>query len=141
MDTPKIQKASITTYKLYAQPQISQKLLDGAFVDVESWLVEKTVETFSKKENKAFIKGEGTLQPKGILAYDNGNSYNKTEQVKTDKLDSDSIMILYYSLNEYYSKNASFLINRSTLKDVRLLKSQTGQYFWQPSCRLKLQIL
>ncbi|MDG7055306.1 MAG: phage major capsid protein [Wolbachia endosymbiont of Menacanthus eurysternus] len=136
-DTPKIQKISITTYELYAQPQISQKLLDDAFVDVESWLVEKIAETFSKEENEAFIKGEGTFQPKGILAYDDGNSYNKIEQVKTNKLDSDSIMILYYSLNEYYSKNASFLMNRSTLKDVRLLKSQTGQYLWQPSLSLE----
>ncbi|MFP3032958.1 MAG: phage major capsid protein, partial [Wolbachia sp.] len=136
-DTPKIQKISVTTYELYAQPQISQKLLDDAFVDVESWLVEKIAETFSKEESEAFIKGEGTFQPKGILAYENGNSYNKIEQVKTEKLDSDSIMMLYYSLDEYYSKNASFLINRSTLKDIRLLKSQTGQYLWQPSLSLE----
>ncbi len=137
-DTPKIQKISITTYELYAQPQISQKLLDDAFVDVESWLVEKIAETFSKEESEAFIKGEDTFQPKGILAYENGNSYNKIEKVKTEKLDSDSTMMLYYSLDEYYSKNASFLMNRSTLKDVMLLKSkETGQYLWQPSLSLK----
>lgn len=46
-------------------------------------------------------------------------------------------MILYYSLNEYYARNASFLMNRSTLKNVRLLKSEaTGQYLWQPSLSL-----
>ncbi|RDD35697.1 putative phage phi-C31 gp36 major capsid-like protein [Wolbachia endosymbiont of Cylisticus convexus] len=130
--TPKIQKISITTYELYAQPQISQKLLDDAFVNVESWLVEKVAETFSKKENEAFIKGDGTFQPKGILAYE-----DKIEQIKADELDSDAIMILYYSLNEHYSKNASFLMNRNTLKDVRLLKSETGQYLWQPSLSLE----
>lgn len=53
-----------------------------------------------------------------ILTYENGNSYNKIEQVKTEKLDSDSIMMLYYSLDEYYSKNASFLMNRSTLNNI-----------------------
>ncbi|APR97934.1 phage major capsid protein [Wolbachia endosymbiont of Folsomia candida] len=136
-ETPKIKKISITTYELYAQPQISQKLLDDAFVDVESWLVEKVVETFSTEENEAFIKGNGTLQPKGILTYEDGKNYGEIEQVKSGKLDSDSIMILYYSLNEYYSKNASFLMNRSTLKDVRLLKSQSGQYLWQPSLSLE----
>lgn len=136
-DTPKIQKISITTYELYAQPQISQRLLDDAFVDVESWLVEKVVETFSMKENDAFIKGDGTFQPKGILKYGDGSSYNQIEQVKNSALDSDSIMVLYYSLNEYYARNASFLMNRSTLKDVRLLKSkETGQYLWQPSLSL-----
>ncbi|WP_341808448.1 phage major capsid protein [Wolbachia endosymbiont (group E) of Neria commutata] len=136
-ETPKIQKIRITTYELYAQPQISQKLLDDAFVDVESWLVEKIVETFSTKENEAFIKGDGTFQPKGILSYNDGTSYDEIDQVKNDKLDSDAITILYYSLNEYYSKNASFLMNRSTLKDVRLLKSESGQYLWQPSLSLE----
>lgn len=130
--TPKIQKISITTYELYAQPQISQKLLDDAFVNVEGWLVEKIAEAFSKKENEAFIKGDGTFQPRGILTYE-----DKIKQLKTDKLDSDAIMKLYYSLNEYYSKNASFLMNRSTLKDVRLFKSGTGQYLWQPSLSLE----
>ncbi len=90
--------------------------------------MEKIAETFSKEESEALIKGEGTFQPKGILAYENGNSYNKIEQVKTEKLDGDSIMMLYYSLDEYYSKNASFLMNRSTLKNIRLLRSQEGQY-------------
>ncbi|WCR53102.1 MAG: hypothetical protein PG981_000124 [Wolbachia endosymbiont of Ctenocephalides orientis wCori] len=136
-DTPKIQKIPITTYELYAQPQISQKLLDDAFVNVESWLVEKVVETFSMKENEAFIKGDGTFQPKGILSYEDGKSYNKIEQIKNSALDSDSIMVLYYSLNEYYARNASFLMNRSTLKDVRLLKTKEGgQYLWQPSLLL-----
>ncbi|QOD38867.1 phage major capsid protein [Candidatus Wolbachia massiliensis] len=136
-DTPKIQKISITTYELYAQPQISQKLLDDAFVDVESWLVEKIAEIFSMKESEAFIKGDGTFQPKGILAYEDGNSHNKIERVKTNKLDSDAIMILYYSLDEYYFKNASFLMNRSTLKDIGLLKSEAGQYLWQPTLSLE----
>lgn len=137
-NTPTIQEISIATYELYAQPQISQKLLDDAFVDVESWLVEKVVETFSMKENEAFIKGNGTFQPKGILSYEDGKSYDKIEQVKNSALDSDSIMVLYYSLNEYYSRNASFLMNRSTLKAVRLLKSteRGGQYLWQPSLSL-----
>lgn len=52
-DTPKIQKISITTYELHAQPQISQKLLDDAFVDVESCLVEKISETFSKEKKRS----------------------------------------------------------------------------------------
>ncbi len=111
----------------------SQKLLDDTFVDVESWLVEKVAGIFSTKESEAFIKGDGTFQPKGILSYEDGNSYNKIEQVEAEKLDGNAIMKSCYSLNEYYSKIASFLMNRSILKDVRLFKSQTCQYLWQPS--------
>ncbi|MDM8334956.1 hypothetical protein [Wolbachia pipientis] len=44
-------------------------------------------------------------------------------------LDSDAIMMLYYSMDKYYFKNASFLINISTLKDTRLLKPQQVNIF------------
>ncbi|MDN5247798.1 MAG: phage major capsid protein [Wolbachia endosymbiont of Tyrophagus putrescentiae] len=132
-DTPQVRKISISTHELYAQPQISQRLLDDAFVNVESWLMDKIVETFNAKENEAFIKGDGIFQPKGILRY----SDEEITQVKTSKLDSEAIMTLYYSLNEYHSRNAAFLMNRSTLKDIRLLKSETtDQYLWQPSLSL-----
>lgn len=133
--TPQVKKISIMTYELYAQPQISQRLLDDAFVDVESWLIEKVSETFGTKENEAFIKGDGTFQPKGILVYND----DEIEQITNKQLDSDAITTLYYSLNEYYAKNASFLMNRSTLKNIRLLKSSsTGQYLWQPSLSLNV---
>ncbi|WP_168464866.1 phage major capsid protein [Wolbachia endosymbiont of Ctenocephalides felis wCfeT] len=136
-ETPRAQRISITTYELYAQPQISQKLLDDAFVDVESWLVGKIVETFGAKKNQAFIKGKGTFEPKGILSYDPGESYNTIEQFTEENLYSDAIISLYYALNEHYSKNASFLMSRRRLKDIRLLKySGTGQYMWQPSLSL-----
>ncbi|HCE59280.1 MAG TPA: phage major capsid protein [Wolbachia sp.] len=132
--TPQVKKISIMTYELYAQPQISQRLLDDAFVDVESWLIDNVAETFGTKENAAFIKGNGSFQPKGILAYD-----DEIEKVTNNQLDSDAITTLYYSLNEYYAKNASFLMNRSTLKSIRLLKSSsTGQYLWQPSLSLNV---
>ncbi|VVC30940.1 Phage major capsid protein, HK97,Phage capsid [Cinara cedri] len=133
--TPQVKKISIMTYELYAQPQISQRLLDDAFVDVESWLIEKVAETFGTKENEAFIKGNGNFQPKGILAYND----DEVEPLTNKQLDSDAITTLYYSLNEYYAKNASFLMNRSTLKSIRLLKSNsTGQYLWQPSLSLNV---
>lgn len=91
--TPQVKKISIMTYELYAQPQISQRLLDDAFVDVESWLIDNVAETFGTKENAAFINGNGSFQPKGILAYD-----DEIEKVTNNQLDSDAITTLYYSL-------------------------------------------
>lgn len=136
-NTQKFKNIKITTYELYAQPQITQKLLDDAFVNIEAWLVDKLVEAFSAKENEAFIKGDGKTQPQGILSYKNGKNQGEVEQIESEKLNSDAIVILYYSLNEYYAKNASFLMNRSVLQEVRLLKlEKSEQYLWQPGLSL-----
>ncbi|WP_339046073.1 phage major capsid protein [Candidatus Mesenet endosymbiont of Agriotes lineatus] len=135
--TQKFKNIKITTYELYAQPQITQKLLDDAFVNIEAWLVGKLVEAFSAKENEAFIKGDGKTQPQGILSYKNSKKQGEVEQIESEKLNSDAVVKLYYSLNESYAKNASFLMNRSVLQEVRLLKlEQSSQYLWQPGLSL-----
>lgn len=42
-------------------------------------------------------------------------------------------MELYYKLKEDYATRATFLVNRSVVQAVRLLKeTTTGQYLWQP---------
>ncbi|XGA08847.1 MAG: phage major capsid protein [Wolbachia endosymbiont of Xenopsylla cheopis] len=136
-NTQKFKNIKITTYELYAQPQITQKLLDDAFVNIEAWLVDKLVEAFSAKENEAFIKGDGKTQPQGILSYKNSKKQGEVEQIESEKLNSDAIVKLYYSLSESYAKNASFLMNRSVLQEVRLLKlEQSSQYLWQPGLSL-----
>ena len=73
-DTPQIAKATITAHELYAQPKATQKLVDDSAIDIELWLSEKVSEVFTRLENKAFIDGDGSGQPKGILDYAAGTS-------------------------------------------------------------------
>ena len=40
---------------------------------------------------------------------------------------------LFYSLNSAYRKNAVWLLNDSTMKNIRKLKDSNGQYLWQPA--------
>ncbi|MEZ5691493.1 MAG: phage major capsid protein [Rickettsiales bacterium] len=135
--TPTIAKKSISTFELYAQPKATQKLVDDSAIDIESWLAGKIADIFSRKENTAFISGDGTTQPKGILTYTAGTSWGEIEQVNSGvdgALTADSIINLFYSLKDAYTKRASFLMNRTVVQSVRLLKqSGTGQYLWQPS--------
>lgn len=42
---------------------------------------------------------------------------------------------LFYSLKPPYRINASFVTNDSTLKILRKIKDNTGQYIWQPSVK------
>jgi HK97 family phage major capsid protein len=135
-DTPQFGKRNIPVFEMYAQPKATQKLVDDAAIDIEAWLAEKVAEVFSRLENTAFISGNGTAAPKGILSYAAGTAWGQIEQVNSGasaEVTADGLVRLYYSLKESYAANATFLMRRNVLQSVRLLKeATTNQYLWQP---------
>ena len=46
---------------------------------------------------------------------------------------ADELMDLYYSLKSPYRKKSVWVLNDSTIKAIRKLKDNNGQYLWQPS--------
>lgn len=137
-NTPQVGKRTIYVHELYAQPKATQKLLDDAAIDVEGWIAEKVADIFARKEAEAFISGDGTGKPRGILSYTAGTSWGQIEQVNSGangSFDGDDLVDLFFRLKEPYMKGASFLMNRSVVKTARLLKDATSgsnQYLWQP---------
>lgn len=127
---------TIDTFELYAQPQATQKLVDDASIDIEKWIATKVADKMARLEASAFISGNGTTQPKGILTYTAGTSFGQIQQVPTGTsavVTADSLIQLYYALKDEYARNASFLMHRNTIQAVRLLKeATTNQYLWQP---------
>ena len=134
--TPTIAKRNIPTNELYAQPKATQKLIDDAAIDVEGWLAGKIADIFSRTQNTAFVAGSGVGQPRGLLTYASGTSWNQIQQIgsgTSGQVTADSLITLFYSLKDAYMRRATFLMNRTTLQQVRLLKTTTNQYLWQPS--------
>lgn len=134
--SPTLAKRNIPTHELYAQPKATQKLVDDAAIDIESWLSHKIADIFSRKENTAFISGTGVGQPRGILTYAAGTNWGQIQQVGSGSsatVTPDSLITLFYSLKDAYTRRASFLMNRTIVQSVRLLKqATTNQYLWQP---------
>lgn len=135
-NTPTLKKEIIPVHELYAFPQATQKLLDDAAVNLEAWLTGKVSEKFARDEATAFISGNGTNKPKGILAYASGTSFGQVERqaaAGASALVADDMINLQQLLKEGYQMNASFLINRLIIGTLRKLKDVTsGQYIWQP---------
>ncbi len=112
-------KISIPLHDLYGQIEVTQRLLDDVEIDIEAWIADELVKSFSKIENQAFINGNGDGQPQGILAKDSG-----VESSQGDKITADVLANLFFSLKEQYSKNAKFLMHRSTLKAMSSLRAE-----------------
>ena len=134
--SPTLAKRNIPTNELYAQPKATQKLVDDSAIDIEAWLSKKIADIFARKENTAFVGGNGVGQPRGLLTYAAGTSWGKIEQVNSGTngaVTSDALINLFYSLKDAYARNATFLMNRTVVQSVRLLKqATTNQYMWQP---------
>lgn len=136
-DTAQINKIIIPAHELYAKPKASQKLLDDANVNVEAWLSGKVTEKFARDEATAFINGSGFNKPKGILSYAaTSEGFDKVQVTRTanaTSLDGNDYIGVQSTLKEAYQMNASWLINRLIVGEIRKLKDTTsGQYIWQP---------
>ena len=131
--TPKLMKRFIKTHELYAQPKATQKLIDDAKVDVEAWLADKIADTFASLENEAFIHGDGDSKPFGFLNAAVDSDKDKGIKRLTSAIDGDSLIQFVTMLDSRYHENAKFLMNPTTLADIRSLKTKDGRYIWSPS--------
>ena len=131
-----LSKITIKAHELVAQPKVSQKLLDDASINIEEWLAYRLAEQFAQKEEEAFLKGTGDTnnQPTGITNYTSGIDITTSISKTNGGIDAKDIISLYYSLKEQYVGRASFVMPRSAVSAIRMLKDSTsGAYLWQPA--------
>ena len=67
-DTPTYSERSSTPFEIYANPPVSQTLLEDAAFDVETELNEAIAEEFAAQENTKFFTGSGTGEVQGLLS-------------------------------------------------------------------------
>jgi len=119
-DTPTIDKRVIPVHEMYAEPRATQKLLDDAIVDMESWLANKVVGKFGRTEATAFVSGTGATQPTGILTNTTtGTSYDADDvQIVASATQGAvayaDLIDVQNALKEAYHANATWLFKRST---------------------------
>ena len=136
-NVPQLARAGITWGEIYANPKASYRLLDDALFNVESWYSQKVAETFADYEEEAFLTGNGTNKPKGLLSYDFAATKDTTrdfgtfEKITSATLTADTIIDLYYSLRQVYrGNNTAWLMNPSTIQALRKLKDGNQNYIW-----------
>ncbi len=132
--TPDIGKKTIHAHEVYAEPRVTQKLLDDAGFDVERWLSGKVAERFARAEATAFVAGTGVGQPRGIDTYPSGTASGQIQQVNSGTsgaVTADGLMDLVYSIKGPYTRNARFMAARLTIRDIRKLKDGEGNYLWE----------
>ncbi len=132
------------THELYANPGATQTLLDDNSVDLAEWLADEVSMEFAEQEGDAFVNGDGSEKPRGLLSYPtvaNDNwSWGRLGYIASGAAGdfaasdpSDAFIDMIYGLRRGYRQNARWLMNDLTTARIRKFKDGQGNYLWQPS--------
>ena len=125
-------QVSISAYKLGTLIKVSEELLNDSAFNLESYISKEFARRIGSKEEDAFFNGDGVGKPTGIFNSTGGAEIGVTA-AKTDTITADELIDLFYSLKAPYRKKAVWFLNDSTVKIIRKLKDNNGNYLWQPA--------
>lgn len=130
-DDDTFSQVNIDAHKVGTIIKVSEELLNDSAFNLESYFAQEFARRIGTKEEDAFINGNGSSKPTGILV-----SAEVGVTAASDKtITADELIDLFYSLKGSYRRNAVWVLNDSTVKVIRKLKDENGQYIWQPALK------
>ena len=119
---------SIGAYKLGTAIRVSEELLNDSAFDLESYIAGEFARRIGTKEEEAFLTGDGKNKPTGVFP-----SAELGVTANGASITFDDVIDLYHSLRIPYLRKAVWLLNDATIKALRKVKDNNGNYIWQPS--------
>ena len=127
-------QVNLDAHKVGTLIKVSEELLNDSAFDLEGYMRSEFARRIGDKEEAAFLAGNGTHKPTGLLNSTGGAQVGLTAASAT-AISADEIIDLFHSLKAPYRKKAIWILNDSTIKLIRKLKDGNGQYLWQPGIR------
>jgi HK97 family phage major capsid protein len=133
--TAKLGKITVVAQELKTDIKVTSRALDD-IVNIQSWIQNKTNDKLFRTENSAFVKGDGSIKPKGFLSYDAWANQGVYERHKLEErksginggISADSLIDLQSDLYELYQPNAIWVMKRKTWAEIIKSKSGSGDY-------------
>lgn len=130
---------SLSAYANSRAMKVSWQLLQDAAFDLEAYTRQQFGLSTGVLENTAYVVGDGSSKPTGITTQTSAGVTlpNSTAGVTGFSTSgtytgADGLIALKYSVLSPYRRNASWLVNDSTVAKIAQLKDTTNQYIWQP---------
>ena len=111
--------------------------------DVQDWFTREAGAALGAAEMAAIISGNGTNKPNGFLnvapeaAADGSRTQGALKFITSGSAaafsDSDRLIETEYDLQAKHRTNARWVMNSSTVGQVRMMKDSAGRYLWNES--------
>ena len=144
--TPGFQEVIPPFGEIFANPAVTQAMLDDGFFNVEDFLAENIAAEFAFQEGAAFVNGDGVNKPKGFLVGtpvttgDASRAFGTLQYIPTGVAGAfpasdpaDILLDLVDSLRSGYRQGAVWAMSSGTANAVRKFKDANGQYLFAPS--------
>ena len=104
------------------------RIMPNTPASVGEGMIQYCSSNVTAEEEEAFLIGDGRNKPTGVfLSAELGVTANGASITFDDVID------LYHSLRIPYRRKAVWLLNDATIKALRKIKDNNGNYIWQPS--------
>jgi len=130
---------------IYAEPQISQEMLEDGEVDAEAEIMDALSEDLPEGIGEALVTGSGINKPRGLLSYttvaNESYAWGSLGYIASGNAgalpdDFDEFIDVVHALKPKYRINGQWLLNDLTLSSIRKYKDGDGNYIWQPSLQM-----
>ena len=132
-------QVTLGAHKLAVGIKVTNELLRDSMFNLENHILNQFSRKLAEMEEDAFLNGAAsdTTTPTGLFATASADSSTVVTATGTSgtTITADNVLDLVYKLKRPYRKNAVFIMNDSTLAEIRKLKDNNQQYLWQPSYR------
>ena len=143
-DAPVFKEVVPTVGEVYSNVYATSQLLADSTFDLEAFINNSIRVAHARAEGAAFISGDGTDKPTGILAgtpvvtADATRTFGTLQYVASGNAGAlptglDKYLDIITSLKAGYRANANWMASKATIGEWRKVKDTTGQYMWQPS--------
>ena len=122
----------LNAYKIATMVKVSEELLADSVFDIESYMAAQFGRRIGDKEEEAFLIGNGSSKPTGIL-HSTGGAQVGITTAGASAITADELIDLVYSLKAPYRKSAVLVMNDATVKAIRKLKDGNGNYLFETS--------
>lgn len=138
---------TFATGEIYAEPAITQKLLDDSQIDMGEYLASQLALEFSRQEDIAFVSGDGVNKPAGFMTYVTGGANagahpgGNLDVVPSGDAASvtyDGLVNMLYGLGAAYRPNASWTMNSTTAAVLMKLKDSASFPIWANSMQIDM---
>lgn len=127
-------QVNLDAHKVGTLIKVSEELLQDSAFDLEGYLYSEFVRRIGAAEESAFLTGNGSSKPTGLL-HTTGGAEIGVNAAGAAAVTADELIDLFYSLKSQYRENAVWILNDSTVKAIRKLKKGDGEYLWQPAIK------
>jgi len=122
----------LQAYKLGTLMRASTELIEDSAFNIQNFIAREFARRIGIKEEEAFCIGDGIGKPAGVFT--EGGALIGTTVADTN-ISFDDMIDLFHSVLPPYRMHAVFLTHDNTLKHLRKLKDNNGQYLWQPAVK------